>query len=153
MTNINSCCIVLCNKNNQSVKIKTNLINLLNRLIKEVNVVNFYFYDIYECEDWLLTELSKLKTFYPKIKFLNNKTDDNFQLSKHRSPLLNTPSFKNFEDICLEHYKNYTNINLKYCQIINQSQYVIFIDFDGNCPLTNSYLFACEKENCNIFRF
>ena len=62
MENIKSCCIVLCNKNKQSEKIKTGLFDLLNKLIKKENVVNIYFYDIYESEDWLLTEFSKLQT-------------------------------------------------------------------------------------------
>ncbi len=152
MENIKSCCIVLCNKNKQSEKIKTGLFDLLNKLIKKENVVNIYFYDIYESEDWLLTEFSKLQTTFPQLKYINNKSDLNFKLSNHNSPIYNS-DFKNFEDICLEHYFNYTYINLKYCQIINQSEFVIFIDFDWNCPLSKSYLYANEKENCKIFRF
>ena len=45
MENIKSCCIVLCNKNKQSEKIKTGLFDLLNKLIKKENVVNIYFYE------------------------------------------------------------------------------------------------------------
>ena len=89
MENIKSCCIVLCNKNKQSEKIKTGLFDLLNKLIKKENVVNIYFYDIYESEDWLLTEFSKLQTTFPQLKYINNKSDLNFKLSNHNSPIYN----------------------------------------------------------------
>lgn len=151
MTNCKSCCIIYPEKFKTSENLRLSLIDLLENLVSEKNVTNIYFYNINDCERWILNELIKIQLAYPQLIFINILDKSKFKLAKHKSPAFNNDSFLEFEEICLEHFLNHSYKNLKYCQMINKCDYAIFINFEkSNNPFIKSYRFAENNKNCEI---
>lgn len=128
--------------------LKYKLTTLLEAMITRHNVTTFYFGGFGEFDDFCYKTVCELKQKYPHIQRIFCTADPRWLRPIKRPRWLNNENYEDIVYLDLKFDWWYTRIYYRNCEMINQSDYVVFyvIDKSSNSGAYKAMQYAQKKK-------